>query len=92
MTRCKRSERGLCSRLGVCWVVVAGSKSPAQPLMHAAVALRLQQEDSSLTRSNSYMLDLFRRTGFTLLSNVQQREFPRELFQVRMYALRPRAA
>lgn len=50
----------------------------------------VDKEDSSLTRSNKYMLQLFAKSGMQVLSNVLQRNFPKELFPVRMYAVRPR--
>ena len=40
------------------------------------------QEDSSLTRSDAYFLDLIRRAGYTLLGSALQRNFPKGLFQV----------
>ncbi|KAF5838956.1 alpha-N-methyltransferase NTM1 [Dunaliella salina] len=50
----------------------------------------VDKEDSSLTRSNAYMQELFEKANMQLLYNVKQRQFPKELFEVRMYALRPR--
>ena len=47
------------------------------------------KEDSSLTRSHHYMLELFKSAGMTLVSSAQQRNFPKDLFQVHMYALKP---
>lgn len=47
------------------------------------------QEDSSLTRSNAYMLQLFARAQMQIVLNVQQRKFPKDLFKVRMYVVRP---
>lgn len=35
------------------------------------------QDDSSLTRSNQYMLELFERSNLQLLYNVKQRNFPK---------------
>lgn len=49
----------------------------------------VDKEDSSLTRSNAYMLELFARAGMRVLYNIKQKHFPRELFEVRMYVLRP---
>mmetsp|Transcript_10622 Transcript_10622/g.30241 ORF Transcript_10622/g.30241 Transcript_10622/m.30241 type:complete len:255 (+) Transcript_10622:263-1027(+) len=49
----------------------------------------VDKQDSSLTRSDEYMLELFKKCGATVLYNVKQRNFPRELFDVRMYALKP---
>jgi protein N-terminal methyltransferase len=48
------------------------------------------QEDSSLTRSNAYMLELFERSGMQLLQSAKQKNFPKDLFDVRMYVLRPK--
>ena len=52
----------------------------------------MDKEDNSLTRSNDYMLNLFARAGLEVLANDKQRNFPKELFEVRQYALRPLAA
>jgi len=47
-------------------------------------------DDNSLTRSDTYMLDLFDKAGLEVVVNAKQRNFPKELFDVRQYALRPR--
>ncbi len=41
------------------------------------------QEDSSVTRSDAYMLDLLERAGYTLLGSALQRNFPKGLFKAR---------
>ncbi|KAK9840774.1 hypothetical protein WJX81_003944 [Elliptochloris bilobata] len=56
-----------------------------------AAGFVVDKEDSSLTRSNQYLLQLFKRAGLVVMYNVLQRSFPKELFKVRMYALRFRA-
>ena len=43
------------------------------------------QEDSSVTRSDAYLLDLLKRAGYTLLGSALQRNFPKGLFKVRCY-------
>ena len=43
----------------------------------------LAQEDSSLTRSNQYLLQLFERAGLVVKCNILQRSFPKELFKAR---------
>lgn len=48
----------------------------------------VDKSDSSLTRSDAYMLDLFARCGVQVIENVKQKNFPRDLFDVRMYALK----
>ncbi|MEW5307003.1 MAG: hypothetical protein WDW38_011241 [Sanguina aurantia] len=50
----------------------------------------VDHEDKSLTRSNAYMLRLFEQADMQVMYNLKQRGFPKELFEVRMYALRPR--
>lgn len=52
----------------------------------------VDKEDSSLTRSNKYMLQLFAKSNMTVLYNVLQRKFPKELFPVRIYAIKPRTS
>jgi len=49
----------------------------------------VDKEDSSLTRSNDYFLALFARATMTVVKVKLQRNFPSELFPVRMYALKP---
>ena len=50
----------------------------------------VDKDDSILTRSDNYMLQLFAKSGMQVLNNVLQRNFPKELFPVRMYAIKPR--
>ncbi|KAI8468749.1 MAG: alpha-N-methyltransferase NTM1 [Monoraphidium minutum] len=52
----------------------------------------VDKEDNSLTRSHAYMLELFESAGLQVLHAAVQRNFPKELFEVRQYALRPRGA
>ncbi|EIE19830.1 hypothetical protein COCSUDRAFT_30891 [Coccomyxa subellipsoidea C-169] len=47
-------------------------------------------EDSSVTRSDAYLLDLLKRAGYTLRGSALQRNFPKGLFKVRMYAAQPK--
>ena len=51
----------------------------------------VDRDDSSLTRSTAYLQGLFARANVSVLYNVKQRGFPGELFEVRMFALKPRA-
>lgn len=48
----------------------------------------VDKDDNSLTRSNAYMLELFQKAGLSIAYNIKQRNFPKELFEVRMYVLR----
>jgi protein N-terminal methyltransferase len=50
----------------------------------------VDKDDHSLTRSGAYYGDLFDRAGLDVVASAKQRNFPKELFEVRMWALRPR--
>lgn len=47
----------------------------------------LDKEDKSITRSDSYFKELFYQCGLFIYSTKDQRDFPREIFPVKMYAL-----
>lgn len=47
----------------------------------------VDKDDSSLTRSHQYFLELFARCGLTVLKTATQKNFPKELFPVRMYLM-----
>ena len=51
----------------------------------------LDTDDSSLTRSHKYFMHLFEdQLGWEVVKHRLQQNFPKELFGVRMYALRPK--
>jgi SAM-dependent methyltransferase len=51
----------------------------------------VDSEDASVTRSHAYMLELMtKRAGLSLVSTARQRDFPKPLYVVRMYALKPK--
>jgi protein N-terminal methyltransferase len=52
----------------------------------------VDRDDSSLTRSAAYLQGLFSRAGVAVAYNVRQRGMPAELFEVRMFVLKPRPA
>ncbi|KAL5731533.1 protein N-terminal methyltransferase [Ranunculus cassubicifolius] len=47
----------------------------------------LDKDDKSITRSDLYFKELFKRCGLHLYTSQDQRGFPQELFAVKMYAL-----
>ncbi|CDR41683.1 CYFA0S07e05006g1_1 [Cyberlindnera fabianii] len=47
------------------------------------------EEDSSVTRSDESFKKLFKEAGLKLIATELQRGLPKELFKVRMYALKP---
>ena len=46
-------------------------------------------EDSSVTRSDDKFKELFKRAGLKLIATDRQKGLPKELYPVRMYALKP---
>ena len=49
----------------------------------------VDEEDSSVTRSDVYFQQLFKYSGFKIIRQEAQKDFPKELFRVKMYALQP---
>ncbi|KAI8559147.1 hypothetical protein RHMOL_Rhmol04G0150600 [Rhododendron molle] len=49
----------------------------------------LDKEDRSITRSDLYFKELFDRCGLHIYKSKDQKGFPEELFQVKIYALTP---
>ena len=49
----------------------------------------LDKEDSSITRSDSYLVQLFNKAGLRLLQSSVEDDLPQGLFVVRAYALTP---
>jgi protein N-terminal methyltransferase len=47
----------------------------------------LDQEDSSITRSERYLLKLFNDAGLNVIHKKIQKNFPKQIFPVIMYAL-----
>lgn len=49
----------------------------------------LDSQDNSVTRSDKKLKDLFAKSHLTVLEEEVQKNFPKELYRVKMYALRP---
>ena len=47
------------------------------------------EEDSSVTRPPELLREIFTRAGLTILKEFKQNKFPKELYPVHMFALRP---
>ncbi|CAR30493.1 N-terminal protein methyltransferase [Lachancea thermotolerans CBS 6340] len=47
------------------------------------------EDDSSVTRSDDKFKELFQRAGLKLIATERQKGLPKELYPVRMYALKP---
>lgn len=50
----------------------------------------VDNEDSSISRSDRYLKSLFDKAGLDVVREEKQTDFPRDIFPVKMYALRPR--
>jgi protein N-terminal methyltransferase len=50
----------------------------------------LDSSDASVTRSHAYYTQLFEKAGLRLTHTALQKDFPKGLFKVRMYALLPK--
>jgi len=55
----------------------------------AAMGFEVDNTDNSVTRSDQHYKSLFSRAGLVLVEDQVQKDLPKELFQVRMYALQP---
>lgn len=49
------------------------------------------EEDSSVTRPDMLLKTIFTRSNFELLMDLRQQKFPKDLYPVKMYALRPKS-
>lgn len=50
----------------------------------------VDREDASVTRSHKYYIELIEKAGMGLVHTALQKNFPKELFKVRMYAAKPK--
>lgn len=48
----------------------------------------VDSDDCSITRSHGYYVELFRKAGLRIAHTALQKNFPKQLFKVRIYALR----
>ena len=48
------------------------------------------EDDSSVTRPDEKLKEIFAQAGLDLVRDLKQQKFPKEIYQVKMYALRPR--
>ena len=67
---------------------VQAAKHASTPFFSLAMMITLtMQEDSSLTRSDAYFLDLLKRAGYVVTGSALQRNFPKGLFKVSLATL-----
>ena len=52
----------------------------------------VDREDNSLTRSHAYWMGLFARAGMSVVLSMKQKDMPQQLYQVKMYVVKPKAA
>ncbi|KAF9434380.1 hypothetical protein BGZ76_008110 [Entomortierella beljakovae] len=56
---------------------------------NAKIGIVIDEDDSSMTRSDEVWKDMFKKSGLKLLKEDVQKGFPTGLFAVKMYALEP---
>jgi protein N-terminal methyltransferase len=56
-------------------------------VMRPGLGFSLDRDDSSVTRSEAMLKDIFQKAGLKIVKREEQSDFPRELFPVIMYAL-----
>ena len=56
---------------------------------NAVAGFVVDKDDSSVTRSDAYLKELFAKAGLAVARTADQKSFPKKLFQLRMYGLRP---
>jgi protein N-terminal methyltransferase len=66
------------------WIIVKENLSP--DIHHKDI---YDEEDSSVTRSDEKFRKVFKEAGLKIVATEQQRGMPKELYPVRIYALRP---
>lgn len=79
----QRCKEGLV-REGESWIVVKENQSTDWVKRDI-----YDEQDSSVTRSDAKFRKLFKEAGLKIVAEELQKGFPRELFPVRMYALKP---
>jgi protein N-terminal methyltransferase len=52
----------------------------------------VDREDNSLTRSHAYWMGLFARANVSVVMSMKQKDMPEQLYQVKMYVLRPKSS
>ena len=57
----------------------------------ARAGFLVDKEDSSISRSDRYLKALFRKAELELVMEQKQSDFPKTIFPVKMYALRPKS-
>ena len=50
----------------------------------------MDHDDSSVTRPDSLFHQIFDMSNLEVVRELEQKKFPRELYQVKMYALKPK--
>lgn len=56
----------------------------------ARTGFLVDKEDSSISRSDKYLKALFEKAGLELVQQERQMDFPKSIFPVKMYALKPK--
>ena len=57
--------------------------------MTSSGEVELDDTDSSVTRPENHLKEIFERSELTVFREMQQLKFPKEIYPVKMFALRP---
>ena len=58
--------------------------------MTSSGEVELDEADSSVTRPESHLKEIFERAELGIFREMQQLKFPKEIYPVKMFALRPK--
>ena len=59
--------------------------------MTSSGQVEMDKEDSSVTRPESELKRLFEESGYEILIELMQQKFPKDIYKVKMFALRPKS-
>jgi protein N-terminal methyltransferase len=58
--------------------------------MTSSGEVELDEADSSVTRPESHLREIFEKSDLVVFREMQQLKFPKEIYQVKMFGLRPK--
>jgi protein N-terminal methyltransferase len=58
--------------------------------MTSSGEVELDESDSSVTRPESHLREIFEKSDLVVFREMQQLKFPKEIYQVKMFGLRPK--
>ena len=58
--------------------------------MTSSGEVELDEADSSVTRPETHLREIFEKSDLVVFREMQQLKFPKEIYQVKMFGLRPK--